>query len=291
MAQNDNAVLTAAVGYVFVASPGTARPTPAELTALDPAIFGAETQKVKVTGSPTGGTFTLTAGGKTTAAIAYNATIDAVASALEALDSVGTGNVKVTGTSLASTDGFNVSWVGTLLGNTQTITATASLTGGSTPGVTITAVTSPNGWKSVGHTSRGDLPEFGFDGGKTEVRGTWQNESLREVQTEQVADYLTLFLHQFDTESFELYYGEDASATSGVFGVASGTVSPMEKALLVVIVDGSHKIGFYSPKASIRRDDSIALATDDFASLPVKATFLKHGSANKFEWVAEGLFA
>jgi hypothetical protein len=75
-----------------------------------------------------------------------------------------------------------------------------------------------------------------------------------------------------------------------VFGVASGTATPLEKALLIIIVDGDTKIGFYSPKASMRRDDSISLATDEFASLPVRATFLKYGSANKFEWINEDLF-
>ena len=291
MAQNDNAVLTAAVGYVYVAPVGTARPTPAALAALDPTIFGAQTQTVKVTGSPTGGTFTLTVGAQTTSAIAYNADSSAVAVALEALSSVGAGNVSVTGSSISTGSGLTVAWVGSLLGTTATVTATASLTGGTSPGVTVTAGDAPNGWKSVGHTSRGDLPEFGFDGGKTEVRGTWQNESLREIQTEPVADYLSMFLHQFDTNSFELYYGEDASSVSGVFGVASGNVPPVERALLVIIMDGSEKLGFYSPKASIRRDDSIELQEDDFAALPVKATFLKYGSNNKFEWVSEELFA
>jgi hypothetical protein len=41
----------------------------------------------------------------------------------------------------------------------------------------------------------------------------------------------------------------------------------------------------------MRRDDSISLATDEFASLPVRATFLKYGSANKFEWINEDLFS
>jgi hypothetical protein len=56
-----------------------------------------EAQTVTITGSPTGGTFTLTFGGQTTAGIAYNAVASAVQSALVALTSIGTGNVTVTG--------------------------------------------------------------------------------------------------------------------------------------------------------------------------------------------------
>lgn len=290
MPQNDSAVLTAAVGYVFVASPGTARPTPAELKTLDPATFGSQVQTLKITGSPTGGTFTLTSG-TATSALPYNATAAQVQTALEALASVGGGNVTVTGTSISDANGLDITWIGKLQGVTKAITSAASLTGGTTPAATVTVKTAVSGWVPVGHTSRGDMPEFGFDGGDSEVKGTWQNESLREVVTDPIADYLTMFLHQFDTGSFELYYGLDASATPGVFGVGNGNVAPVEKAFLVVIVDGNNKVGFYSPKASVRRDDSIGLPVDEFASLPIKATFLKYGNQNKFEWVNEDLFS
>lgn len=48
-------------------------------------------------GVPSGGTFTLTFDGQTTDAIAYNASADAVDSALEALSNIGAGDVAVTG--------------------------------------------------------------------------------------------------------------------------------------------------------------------------------------------------
>src|SRR5262249_41925037 len=51
-----------------------------------------EVQTVTLTGNPTGGTFTLTFSGQTTAAIAYNASAATVQSALQALSSIGSGN-------------------------------------------------------------------------------------------------------------------------------------------------------------------------------------------------------
>src|SRR4029077_10616438 len=48
-------------------------------------------------GAPTAGTFTLTFGAQTTGALAFNAAAAAVASALAALSSVGSGNVAVIG--------------------------------------------------------------------------------------------------------------------------------------------------------------------------------------------------
>src|SRR5437762_2902489 len=60
-------------------------------------------QTITITGTPTGGTFTLTFNGATTAAIAYNASAANVQSALTALSSVGTGNLTASGGALPGT--------------------------------------------------------------------------------------------------------------------------------------------------------------------------------------------
>ncbi|MCU1640914.1 MAG: hypothetical protein JWN03_1189 [Nocardia sp.] len=52
---------------------------------------------VTIGGTPTGGTFPLTFNGQTATGIAYNAAASAVQTALEALSTIGTGNVTVTG--------------------------------------------------------------------------------------------------------------------------------------------------------------------------------------------------
>lgn len=93
---------------------------------------------ITITGTPTGGTFTLTHEGNTTASIAYNAIASVVQTALEALPSIGVGNVTVTGG-----PGPGTPWVatlGTLLAGVQgaTMTATSSLTGGTSPTIAVT---------------------------------------------------------------------------------------------------------------------------------------------------------
>jgi hypothetical protein len=148
----------------------------------------------------------------------------------------------------------------------------------------------PATWKLLGHTSRNDMPEFGFDGGDSEVKGTWQRKKLREVTTEEPVDYLTLFLNQFDEDALELYYGTNASSTAGLFAVAGAGNTAVEKALFVVIEDGSFRLGFHASKASIKRDDAIQLPVDDLAALPVKATFLQHSTNPLFTWINEDLF-
>ncbi|ASZ75365.1 major tail protein [Mycobacterium phage JoshKayV] len=191
MAENDDAVLTAAVGYVYVAPEGTAAPTPAQLKTID-------------------------------------------------------------------------------------------LTKPSTWGTGLTA------WESVGHTSRGTLPEFGFDGGDSEVKGSWQKKKLREITTEDPIDFVTVVLHQFDENALGLYYGPNASSTAGVFGVKTGQTN--EKAVFIVIEDGDMRLGNHAHKAGVRRDDSIDLPIDDLASLPVRFTYLDFEDELPFSWINEDLF-
>ena len=98
-----------------------------------------EVQTVTITGGPTGGTFTLTWSGQTTAAIAYNATAATVQTALEALSNIAPGDVVVTGNAGGP---YTLTWGGTQLGeDVAAPTATASFTGGTSPGVTIATTT------------------------------------------------------------------------------------------------------------------------------------------------------
>lgn len=100
-----------------------------------------EVQTVTITGSPTGGTFTLTYSGQTTSAIAYNATAATVKNALQALSTVGTGNVSVSGSAGGP---YTVTFQQDLAGiNAAALTASgAGLTGGSSPSVSIATATS-----------------------------------------------------------------------------------------------------------------------------------------------------
>lgn len=99
-----------------------------------------EVQQVAITGSPTGGSFTLTWNGDTTAAIAYNATAAQVQSALAALVNIGNGNVACTGGPLPSSP-ISVEWLGTLAdANQPAMTFTNSLTGGAAPTPVITTL-------------------------------------------------------------------------------------------------------------------------------------------------------
>lgn len=116
----------------------------------------AEVQTVTITGGPTGGNFTLTYAGQTTATIVYNAAAAAVQSALEALSNLVPGDVVVTGSAGGPyTVTFNVS-----LGNVAQMTADGSgLTGGTAPAVGVVTTTPGVAGEELGYRA----PSVGTD--------------------------------------------------------------------------------------------------------------------------------
>lgn len=117
-------LLYAALGEKYVMSPGG---TPSVHT-------------LTTTGTPTGGTFTLTYAAQTTAPIPYNATAAQVQSALEALSNIAPGDVFVTGGPFPAT-ALVLTWGATLLGPITLTETHTGLTGGTTPAVVVTNTT------------------------------------------------------------------------------------------------------------------------------------------------------
>lgn len=111
--------------------------TAGALADADPGVN--EVQTVSLTGTPTGGTFTLTYDSVESGNIAYNATAAAVQTALEAISTINPGEINVTG----SAGAWVVEFVGAL-GNQNIAAMTAdgtNLTGGTTPAAAVAETT------------------------------------------------------------------------------------------------------------------------------------------------------
>lgn len=99
-----------------------------------------DVQTVTITGAPTGGTFTLTYSGQTTAGIAFDAVFGAVQVALEALNNLAPGDVVVTGGPGPATPYVVTFRPG--MGDVAQMTASgAGLTGGVAPAVSVVTTT------------------------------------------------------------------------------------------------------------------------------------------------------
>jgi len=99
-----------------------------------------EVQGIQTSGAPTGGTFTLTYNGFTTGTIVYNASAAVIKTALEAIPGIALGDITTSGGPLPAV--VTVTFGGNLAGqDISALTATASLTGGTTPTVIISTST------------------------------------------------------------------------------------------------------------------------------------------------------
>lgn len=96
-----------------------------------------EVQTLTISGTPTGGSYTLRYKGVSTAPLAHNALAAAIQTALQGLSSVGSGNLLVSGTGP-----FVITAAGAFAGQElERIQVTSALTGGSTPTATIVKTT------------------------------------------------------------------------------------------------------------------------------------------------------
>lgn len=96
-------------------------------------------QLITVSGSPTGGTFTLTYEGVASSALAYNATATAVQTALRAIAAIGSSGVNVRGRPGGP---YTATFQGTLATDAGPLSlGTNSLTGGTSPSVAVTPAT------------------------------------------------------------------------------------------------------------------------------------------------------
>jgi hypothetical protein len=197
---------------------GPARVLAAPLSQAAPANIGEiirltatptnEVQTLSITGTPTGGTFRLSFRGVTTATIAYNATSAAVQAALEAISTVGTGNLLAAGGPLPGSP-VTLTFQGLLAAQDQPLITVsgAAFTGGTTPAGAVVQTTAGVGlydplgsWFDLGATKNGVVPtmnnteeEFTIDQQKVAIgvlpnEWTWSfTTSLVEVTPENLA--------------------------------------------------------------------------------------------------------
>jgi hypothetical protein len=237
-----------------------------------------EAQTVTITGSPAGGTFTLTFGGQTTAGIAYNAAASAVQSALVALTTIGTGNVTVTGGPGPGTP-YVVTFTNTLRSSDQAqMTASAaSLTGGTTPAVTVTTTTpGVAGFESAGLISEDGLSK-GVKEDAKDVRAFGLATPVRKIVTStEVTMKLTFLETNRISESIYGRYpltGTGAiSIVNGAFSVTEGQFRSQRYAFVASVVDGTNYIRYYCPLLEVTGRGDEVIKAGEVIGYEVEAT-------------------
>ena len=148
-------------------------------------VYANEAQRIKIRGTPTGGTFTLTFEGATTAPIAFDAEAAAVETALELLPNIDT--VTVSGGALPGT-ALVVTFAGNRVAGRNLALMTADgalLTGGSSPTVTPSETTPGSGYGDFQTPTR--FLEFDSEGLKRQ-QNYRRSAGLRKGNSVQRAD-------------------------------------------------------------------------------------------------------
>lgn len=149
-----------------------------------------------------------------------------------------------------------------------------------------TAIT---GLTELGHTSVEEVVAFSRDGGDSEVKGSLQNRSLKEILTsEAVTAVAVKALQLLDNKVLELHYGGGDYSDENEFALPDqeGTLT---KSLLIIIVSGDENIGYFARKTSVRADETIALPADDFSQVPLRFTLLKETGHPRAVWINSNL--
>ena len=177
---------------------------------------------------------------------------------------------------------------GYIYSNATVGAAPPAITQAALDALVLDSATLATGWNNLGHTSRENAVALDKDGDEPEVLGTWQKPSLRQTAGS-TTWLLTMPALQLDNDILSLYFGEGDVTDADAFHVQP-SASPQERALFIVLVDGSNRAGLYIPKASISSDDAPEFSPEAFMEFTLKATVLDHtGASGLMSWYRSGL--
>lgn len=123
----------------------------------------------------------------------------------------------------------------------------------------------------IGHTSRDNTVALSKDGGDATQIGSWWDEALR-TSYESTTWGLTVNSLQVDALTLGLAFG-GGTAQDGYFAVSAATQA-VNKALFVLCVDTSARMGLWFPNTPITIGDAPEIAVDKLFEVQLSASVL-----------------
>lgn len=227
-------------------------------TALD-TVTANEVQTVTISGSPTGGTFTLSFGGVATSALQYNAATSVVQAALEGLSTIGSGNVAVTGTAGTS----YVCTFAAALGNQNLamIAASSSLTGGTNAAIAVAETTQgKSGLLSAGLISEDGVSEDVKENSK-EVRAFGLQTAVRKIVTSSDVTVKTAFLetNKVTAAVRARLPLNSVTVSGGAFTITEGIFRSIRYGMVAHSADGLNAIRKHYPNVEVTDRDGVQI--------------------------------
>jgi hypothetical protein len=149
---------------------------------------------------------------------------------------------------------------------------------------TITPAAPPTGFTCIGHTSLDNLPAYSKDGGDATQRGSWWDSAI-DTTYDPVTWSLTINSLQVDANTLGLAFGGGVlNDTAGTFDIGDTTAVP--KSILLLMVGGAKRVGFYHPNTQITLGDAPEIAADAYFEIQLNAQLLLSASTTA-QWAGK----
>ena len=145
------------------------------------------------------------------------------------------------------------------------------------------------GWIALGHTSRDNNVSLSKGGGDATQRGSWWDDALRSTY-DPITWSVNINSIQIDGTTLGLAFGGGTQdGTAGTYDVA-GSIAPQKRAIFILIVDGTSRMGIYIPNTTITIGDAPQIAVDAFFEITLTAQMLNSETTGKrFRFYHPGL--
>jgi hypothetical protein len=137
---------------------------------------------------------------------------------------------------------------------------------------TMTPAAPGTGWEALGHTSRDNNVQLSREGGDATVQGTWWTPAFRTTYAD-TSWSVTVNSVQVDETTLDLAFNGAIDTDSNGYIVPS-TIVAVERALFILVVDGTSRMGLYLPHVSLSIGDSPAFDPTKFFEIPLAASVL-----------------
>lgn len=128
------------------------------------------------------------------------------------------------------------------------------------------------GWDCLGHTSRDNAVALSKSGGDSNVKGSWWVENLVDQRSGVVTSFTVNSL-QMDYLTFSLAFPNGTVTADGGF-VGSSDSGTVEKAVIVFMIAGAKRAGWYNPRVSLAAGDAPSIAVDAFFEIQLSGSVL-----------------
>ena len=145
------------------------------------------------------------------------------------------------------------------------------------------------GWETLGHTSRDNNVSLSKGGGDATQRGSWWDDALRATY-DPITWSVNVNSIQIDRLTLSLAFGDGThDGAVGSYDVG-GSITAQKKALFILIVDGSSRMGIYIPNVTVTIGDAPQIAVDSFFEITLSAQMLNSPTTGKrFRFYHPGL--